>query len=133
MRYLSLQELQKKIYFLAGVIFIGIGTLGIFLPLLPTTIFFILASWCFIRSSAQANEWLRNHKIFGVYIKNYQDKTGLTTKAKVLSLIFLWGMILLSAYFLTDVFHIKIILILIAIAVSIHIIMIKKQHEEKLK
>lgn len=130
MRLFSLQEVQKKIYFLGGVIFIIIGTVGILLPLLPTTIFFILASWCFIRSSVRANNWLRNHKIFGPYIRNYQDKAGLTLKSKIFSLIFLWGMISVSIFFLTEELHIKIILILIAIAVTIHILTIKKLNEE---
>lgn len=125
MRYLTLQEVQRTIYFIVGVLFIGVGTLRIFLPLLPTTIFFIFASWCFVRSSTRVNEWLKNHKIWGAYIRDYQNKTGFTIKEKIFSLIFLWGMISLSIFFLTDEFYIKIILALIAIAVTFHILIIK--------
>ena len=102
-----------------------IGVIGIFLPILPTTIFLILASACFVKSSPQANEWLRNHKILGAYIKNYQDKSGLTIKGKVFNVALLWIMILSSAYFFTEEFYIKLLLLAIAIGVTIHLLMIK--------
>jgi hypothetical protein len=102
-----------------------IGVNGIFLPILPTTIFLILASACFVKSSPQANEWLRNHKILGAYIKNYQDKSGLTIKGKVFNVALLWIMILSSAYFFTEEFYIKLLLLAIAIGVTIHLLMIK--------
>jgi len=104
---------------------VAIGVIGIFLPLLPTTIFLILASACFIKGSPKANEWLRNHKILGVYIKNYQDKTGLSIKAKVFNITLLWIMILSSAFFFTEELLIRLLLLAIAIGVTIHLLMIK--------
>ena len=112
-------------YLVAGFLLVTIGVIGIFLPLLPTTIFLILASACFVKSSPKANEWLRNHKIFGVYLKNYQDNSGLTIKSKIFSIIFLWLSILVSAFFLTDELYIRIILLAIAIGVSIHLTLVK--------
>jgi hypothetical protein len=85
----------------------------------------ILASICFLKSSPKANEWLRNHKILGGYIDNYQNKTGLTRNAKIANIITLWISISLSAFFLTDVLYIRIILLAIAIGVTIHLVMIK--------
>ena len=73
----------RYFYLISGILLVVIGVIGIFLPILPTTIFLILASACFIKGSPGANEWLRNHKILGAYLKNYQDKSGLTIKAKV--------------------------------------------------
>jgi uncharacterized membrane protein YbaN (DUF454 family) len=92
---------------------------------LPTTIFLILASACFVKGSPRANEWLRNHKILGAYIKNYQDGTGLTVKTKLINIILLWTMILLSAFLFTEEISIRIILIAIAIGVTIHLLMVK--------
>ncbi|MGB5287157.1 MAG: YbaN family protein, partial [Ignavibacteriaceae bacterium] len=106
------------------VLLVAVGVIGIFLPILPTTIFLILASACFIKSSPQANEWLRNHKILGMYIRNYQDKSGLTIQAKVLNIAFLWIMILSSAYFFTEEFYIRLLLLAIAIGVTIHLLMV---------
>lgn len=110
---------------LSGFLLVGIGVIGIFLPILPTTIFLILASTCFLKSSPQANEWLRNHKILGVYVKNYQDKSGLTIKTKVFNIALLWIMMLSSAYFFTEELFIKLLLLTIAIGVTIHLVMVK--------
>ncbi|MCU0407223.1 MAG: YbaN family protein [Ignavibacteriaceae bacterium] len=94
--------IYRYLYFISGVLLVAIGVIGIFLPILPTTIFLILASACFIKSSPKANEWLRNHKILGMYIKNYQDGSGLTVKSKIFNITFLWIMISASAIFFTD-------------------------------
>ena len=120
-----LPTIYRYAYLLGGILLVAIGVIGIFLPVLPTTIFLILASACFVKSSPKANEWLRNHKILGVYLKNYQDKSGLTIKSKVINIIFLWITISVSAFLLTESLPIKILLFAIATGVSIHLIMIK--------
>lgn len=107
----------------------AIGVLGIFLPVLPTTIFLILASACFMKSSQRANNWLKNHKILGAYLRNYQDKSGLTVKSKVIHILVLWISISLSALLLTHDFAIRILLLVIAIGVTIHLIMVKTAKE----
>jgi uncharacterized membrane protein YbaN (DUF454 family) len=118
-------KFYRYLYLLSGFLLVVIGVIGIFLPILPTTIFLILASACFVKSSPQANEWLRNHKILGAYIKNYQDKSGLTIKAKAFNIALLWIMILTSAYLFTEEFYIKLLLLAIAIGVTIHLLMVK--------
>lgn len=120
-----LPTIYRYAYLVGGILLVAIGVIGIFLPVLPTTIFLILASACFVKSSPKANEWLRNHKILGVYLKNYQDKTGLTIKSKVINIIFLWITISVSAFLLTKSLPIKILLFAIATGVSIHLIIIK--------
>ncbi len=121
----EMPKLYRYFYLISGILLVVIGTIGIFLPVLPTTIFLILASACFVKSSPKANEWLRNHKLFGQYIKNYQEKTGLTLKSKILNITFLWTMILLSAFLFTDNIYIKVLLIAIAVGVTLHLLMIK--------
>jgi uncharacterized protein len=120
-----LPGIYRYLYFISGVLLVAIGVIGIFLPILPTTIFLILASACFIKSSPQANEWLRNHKILGMYIKNYQDNSGLTIKSKIFNITFLWLMISASAIFFTDLWYIQFLLFVIAIGVTIHLVMVK--------
>lgn len=126
---IQLPKFYRYFYLISGFLLVAIGVIGIFLPVLPTTIFLILASACFVKSSPKANEWLRNHRVLGIYIKNYQDKTGLTIKAKIFNIAFLWIMILLSAFYLTDEFYIKVILLLIAVGVTIHLLMIKTKKD----
>jgi len=121
----ELPGFYRYLYLISGVLLVAIGVIGIFLPILPTTIFLILASACFVKGSPKANEWLRNHKILGQYIKNYQDKTGLTLRSKIINVIFLWSMILLSAFLFTEELIIRLLLIGIAVGVTIHLMMIK--------
>jgi hypothetical protein len=127
-----ISQFAKYFYLISGFILVAIGVIGIFLPLLPTTIFLILASICFLKSSPKANEWLRNHKVLGGYIDNYQNKTGLTRNAKIANIITLWTSISLSAFLLTEELYIRIILLAIAIGVTIHLLLIKtKQLTDK--
>lgn len=121
----TLPKIYRYAYLVTGILLVIVGVIGIFLPVLPTTIFLILASACFVKSSPNANEWLRNHKILGAYLNNYENKTGLTLKSKILNIIFLWITISLSAFLLTESLAIKLLLLAIAIGVSIHLIMIK--------
>ena len=121
--------IYRYLYFISGVLLVAIGVIGIFLPILPTTIFLILASACFIKSSPKANEWLRNHKILGMYIKNYQDGSGLTVNSKIFNITFLWIMISASALFFTELWYLKILLLVIAFGVTIHLLMIKTKKE----
>jgi len=121
----KLPGFYRYLYFASGILLVAIGVIGIFLPILPTTIFLILASACFIKSSPQANEWLRNHKVLGAYLKNYQDKSGLTVKAKIINIIFLWMMISISALLFTEILFIRFLLLAIAIGVTVHLLMIK--------
>ena len=122
---ISISPFAKYLYLVSGFLLVTIGVIGIFLPLLPTTIFLILASICFLKSSPKANDWLRNHKILGGYIDNYQNKTGLTRNSKIMNIITLWVSISLSAFLLTQELYIRIILLIIAIGVTIHLMMIK--------
>ncbi len=129
---ISISPFAKYFYLISGFLLVAIGVIGIFLPLLPTTIFLLLASICFLKSSPKANDWLRNHKVLGGYIDNYQNKTGLTRNSKIANIITLWTSISLSAFFLTNELYIRIILLAIAIGVTIHLLMIKtKQPNNK--
>ena len=121
--------IYRYLYFISGVLLVAIGVIGIFLPILPTTIFLILASACFIKSSPKANEWLRNHKMLGMYIKNYQDGSGLTVNSKIFNITFLWIMISASALFFTELWYLRILLLAIAFGVTIHLLMIKTKKE----
>lgn len=126
----QLPGFYRYLYFMSGVLLVAIGVIGIFLPILPTTIFLILASACFIKSSPQANEWLRNHNILGMYIKNYQDKSGLTIKSKIINITFLWVMISASAILFTELWYIRLLLLAIAIGVTTHLVMVKTKKIE---
>jgi uncharacterized protein len=112
-----------------GFLFTGVGVLGIFLPLLPTTPFLLLAAACFARSSKRFYNWLLNNKVFGRYIKSYLDGEGVPLSTKVISITILWITIVTSAIFFVDTFWTKILLLFIALAVSVHIIGIPSNNQ----
>ncbi|MCX7877633.1 MAG: YbaN family protein, partial [Ignavibacteria bacterium] len=56
---------------------VAIGVIGMFLPILPTTIFFILAAWCFARSSEKFYHWLHYNRWFGKYLRTYRSGEGM--------------------------------------------------------
>ena len=118
-------QLLKLILITAGTIFVGLGIVGIFLPILPTTPFLLLAAACYARSSKRFYDWLLDNKWFGAYIKNYREGRGVPLKVKVFTVSLLWITILFSVFFVVSDFWIKIILIVISIGVTIHILTIK--------
>jgi uncharacterized protein len=117
-------RLLKYLLVSAGTFFLGLGIIGIFLPILPTTPFLLLAAACYARSSKRFYDWLMNNKWFGSYIKNYQEGNGVPLKVKILTISVLWITILLSV-FIVQILWVKILLILIAFGVTIHILTIK--------
>lgn len=117
--------LVRWIFITGGLILVAIGVLGMFLPLLPTTIFFILAAWCFARSSEKFYVWLHTNRLFGRYLSNYRTGRGMTLSSKIFSIAFLWAGIMVSFFLLTDNTYVRILLIAIAVGVSWHLIAIK--------
>ena len=122
--------LVRWVLLIGGFVLIGIGVLGMFLPLLPTTIFFLLAAWCFARSSQKFHHWLHSNKQLGKYLANYRSGGGMTAGSKIFSIAFLLLSITISVVFLTDNLYIRILLAAIAVGVTWHLLAIKTIREE---
>ena len=117
--------IKKYLFVAAGFTSLSFGVAGIFLPILPTTPFFLLSAACFLKSSKSLYRWITGHKIFGSYILNYMEYRAVSVKSKIISIIFLWVMILSSAVFFTSILWIRILLVLIASGVTTHILMLR--------
>ncbi|WP_077324314.1 YbaN family protein [Virgibacillus siamensis] len=85
-----MKGLTKFLLIIAGSISLGLGLLGIILPLLPTTPLLLLAAACYVRSSKRLYDWLITNKYFGSYIENYRQGKGIPLKAKVTGVTVLW-------------------------------------------
>jgi uncharacterized membrane protein YbaN (DUF454 family) len=110
---------------IAGTVCVGLGIVGIFVPVLPTTPFLLLAAACYARSSKRFHSWLLNNKWFGSYIRNYLERKGITLRAKIITLSLLWITIGVSITFAVETLALKLILGIIAIGVSIHILSLR--------
>jgi len=124
-------NLSRWVMIIIGSFFTGLGILGIFLPLLPTTPFLLLAAACYIRSSERFYNWLMNNKWLGRYIKNYLEGKGVSLNSKILSISLLLITIGYSVFFVVKIFLIRVILILIAIGVTIHLLSIRTLKQRK--
>lgn len=122
-------KIVKYILASIGLISLGLGILGIFLPLLPTTPFLLLSAALFMKSSTRLYNWLMNHKYLGKYLQNYILHKTISVRAKISSVSLLWIAILTTAYFVVEKLVIKILLLAIAIAVTIHILSFKSSKE----
>lgn len=107
-----------------GFLSVGLGILGIFLPVLPTTPFLLLAAWLFLKGNPRWYDWLINHPRLGIYIKNYMQDHNIPLKVKTWSIVTLWVGISISIYFV-EMMWVRLLLLAIAVAVSIHILSFK--------
>jgi uncharacterized protein len=107
-----------------GSIAVVLAILGIFLPLLPTTPFLLLASACYMRGSQRMHRWLLANRVFGEYLRNFEDKKGMPRKAKLMTLALLWVSMAFSIY-TVDPLLVKGILFSIGIGVTVLILRLK--------
>lgn len=118
---------KRRILIGAGTLSTGLGIIGIFVPILPTTPFLLLAAACYMRSSERLYRWLINNRIFGAYVRNYIEGKGMPVKIKMFTILLLWLTIALTIVFGVQNIVIKIVLICIAVGVTAHIALIKKR------
>ena len=117
------QKLIRALLLIGGTISLSLGAIGIFLPILPTTPFLLIAAACYLRSSERMHKWLLNNKWFGEYIRNYQEGRGIPLKTKIVTITVLWVAMLYSAFIVLDeVFVAQVVLLGIALGVSIHLV-----------
>jgi len=109
----------------SGSVLVGIGVLGVFLPLLPSTIFFLGAAACFGRSSPGAYRWLTTNRWFGKHLHNYHREKGATIPAKVFSIGSLWLGIGITEYFFLENLWLRLALLVIAAAVTTHLVRLR--------
>ncbi len=126
------KKLTRGLLIAAGTISSGLGIAGIFIPVLPTTPFLLLAAACYMRSSERLYRRLLNNRVLGTYICNYIEGKGMTLRAKAITLLLLWASIGATIWLGTENLAVRIVLGLVAAGVTIHIIMIKPRRKETL-
>jgi uncharacterized membrane protein YbaN (DUF454 family) len=125
------QKVVRVLFFVAGSVSLALGSIGIVLPVLPTTPFLLLALACYCRSSKRMTKWVLTNKYFGSYIRRYKEGKGIPIKTKIIAIAILWITISYSAFFIVKIWIVQLILFAIAIAVSIHIIRLPTYRETK--
>lgn len=108
-----------------GIICVVLGFLGIFLPILPTTPFLLLAAFLFTRSSGRFLNWLLSNRWFGAYIKNYREGRGIPAREKAFTILMLWATIGFTVFYIVPAWWVQGILLVIAVGVTTHLLRVK--------
>ncbi len=90
--------MSQPLFFTLAWTFVALGLIGVFLPVLPTTPFLILAAGCFARSSPRFEAWLLRHPVLGPPLKAWRERGAIPRHAKwiaCLSMVISYGIVLL--------------------------------------
>lgn len=116
---------MKIILTIIGLVTLGLGIAGIFVPVLPTTPFLLLSATLFLKSNRKLYDWLMNHPKLGPYISNFLEHKAIPKRVKVVSISTLWLTLLFCAIFVAEHWLLRLMFIVIAVGVTIHILSYK--------
>ncbi|MBM3319931.1 MAG: YbaN family protein [Candidatus Eisenbacteria bacterium] len=117
-----MNDIERTLLIVCGTLCVAMGVIGMFLPILPTTPFLLLASACYARSSKRFYQWLLTNRCFGEYIRNYREGRGIPLRQKILTLILLWLTIGYALLFVVSFGWITLVLLGIAGGVTVHLV-----------
>ncbi|EIK51297.1 hypothetical protein YO5_05931 [Stutzerimonas stutzeri TS44] len=115
-----------------GWLAVALGVVGIFLPVLPTTPFMLLAAACFVRSSERIYVWLVEHPRLGPWFRDYLEGNGIPLKGKAYTILTMWVSISISCW-LVPLAWARIAMLLSAALVTLYIVKLKTLHTVEAK
>ena len=113
--------MKRTLLISLGLLCVGLGFVGVFVPGIPTTIFLIIALWAFTKSSEKLRHWLLNHKRFGPILNNWQEHKVVPRRAKILMVVLMSLAVVLFYYSLQNL-YLTIGLIIVLVLVAIYVI-----------
>ena len=126
MNFIAGRKFFRRLLLLAaGHLLLVLGLAGVFLPVLPTTPFLILAAFCYLKSSEKLYLRLINNRVVGRYIQSYIQFRAISVRAKLVSIIALCSVISITAIFFIDPAWLRALLFLIAAGVSLFLLKMK--------
>ncbi|EGT5661086.1 DUF454 family protein [Cronobacter dublinensis] len=104
--------MQRTILLILGWLAVVLATLGVVLPLLPTTPFLLLAAWCFARSSPRFHHWLLYRSWFGGYLRHWQQYRAMPPGAKPRAILVILATFAISLW-MVKIFWVRVLLLVI--------------------
>jgi uncharacterized protein len=129
---LKLYSIKKYLFIFLGSLSLALGVIGVFIPVLPTTPFLLLASFFYLRSSELMYNWIINHKILGAYIYSYLTYKAIPKKTKIGTMFFLWSTLIISMILVSSL-HIRIFLVAVGICVTVHLMTLRTLGHDDMK
>ena len=118
---------MRIVLIIVGILSLALGIIGIFLPILPTVPFIVLAAACFSRGSKRMHDWLVRMPFAGKVIDDYEKGHGVSWKSKATALLMLWGGMTISTIALKPSLWVVVLLASVAIGSTIIIVRLPKQ------
>jgi uncharacterized membrane protein YbaN (DUF454 family) len=107
-----MSKIIKFLYIIIGFIALGLGVLGLVLPVLPTTPLLLLASYCFVKGSERFEHWFKGTTLYKRHLETFVKERAMTLKQKLTILIFADVMIAIP-FFILESFFVRLMLVLI--------------------
>lgn len=89
-------RINRSLWCAGGFVSVGIGGIGIVVPGLPTTVFFIIAAWCFSHGSPRFEQWVLNLPAIGPTVRDHRLGLGMPRRIKVIANVMMWTAITIS-------------------------------------
>lgn len=124
-------RLKRILFLVLGSLAVVLGSVGVVIPVLPTTPFLLLAAYLYLRSSRPLYDWLIHHRILGKYIYHYLEHKAVPLQTKIGAVLILWAS-LIASMILVDKWLVRIILAGIGLAVTVHILTLKTLRPEQM-
>ena len=123
---------MKILLTIAGLLSLGLGIAGMFLPVLPTTPFILLSAALFARSSEKYYQKLMHHRVFGSLVRGFREEKAIPLHVKIYAVSLLWITIHASVFFaLCGKWWLQLLLVGIATGVTVHILSYKTKNRRK--
>jgi len=114
--------MTRTLLVVAGTVSLGLGVVGIFVPILPTTPFLLLSAACYARSSRRLHDWLLSRPRLGAYIRRYREGLGIPLGTKLFTVALLWATIGFSVLVAAESAWLRVLLVVIAAGVTVHVL-----------
>ncbi len=118
-------KIIRAIYIVVGCISLVLGAIGVILPILPTTPFLLLTSYCFVRGSTKFNNWFLSTKLYKNHLENFVKYRVMSIQGELILLILVSTMLICTMYFTNKLSVCIILLVLICIKYSYFIFRVK--------
>lgn len=108
-----MKKLIRTLLVIAGFLSLGVGLIGVVLPVLPTTPFLLLSSYCFVKGSKRFDRWFKGTKIYKKHLEEFVNTRAMTKKQKW-TLLLLADFMMMFPFILVDHIHVKIVILCVA-------------------
>lgn len=122
---MKLNDAKRVIYILLGSLCLILGAIGVILPLLPTTPFWLLSCWFYLRSSPVLYERVITNRYIGSYLKSYLEDHSISISTKITAITMMWSSFVYTTFVFEADWWINIILLLVSIGVTLHLLSIR--------